>query len=190
MKYNVIGYSNEILGEVEANDSIEAWSKAGERFNNVLDVRQIKPTKGETEGFLYGRKLRKKVLASSKTFYHVTQGLEWEKIQKEGLTPMPLNLKIQRATGLKEGIFLGGDEEVVDMMSMGLVDFGFDEHPELKEIVLVTLEVIVPAGTTLIEDPEYLAAEETEGAWITDRAIPVGSIKFLERQVVKREEWE
>ena len=190
MKFDVIGYSNEVMGEVEANDVVEAWSKAGEKFSNILDVREVKIAKGETEDFLYERKLRKKVLLSPKTFYHVTQELEWERIQKEGLIPMPLNLKIQRATGLEKGIFLGGDEEVVDMMSMGLTDFGFEEHPELEEIILVTLEVALPASTTLIEDPEYLAAEETEGAWITDRAIPVEHIKFLERRRTKREEWE
>lgn len=188
MKYYVIGYSNEVMGEVEANDNVEAWSKAGNEFSNILDVRQTKVT--NAEDFLYGRKLRKKVLGSPKTFYHVTEESKWERIKKEGLIPMPLNPKIQRATGLKEGIFLGGDEEVVDMMSMGLTDESFDEHPELKEVVLVTLEVIIPVNTTLIEDPEYLAAEETEGAWITDKVIPVENTKFLERHRIKREEWE
>lgn len=41
MKYNVIGYSNEVLGEVEANDNVEAWSEAGKRFENILDVREV-----------------------------------------------------------------------------------------------------------------------------------------------------
>ena len=38
-KYNVIDYDNQIIGEVDATDATDAWSKAGEKFSNVLDVR-------------------------------------------------------------------------------------------------------------------------------------------------------
>lgn len=41
MLFNVIGYSNQILGQVEAGNPIEAWTKAGEKFGNILDVRRI-----------------------------------------------------------------------------------------------------------------------------------------------------
>lgn len=40
-KFNVIGYDNQIIGEVDAADAVDAWSKAGKKFSNVLDVRQI-----------------------------------------------------------------------------------------------------------------------------------------------------
>lgn len=43
MKYNVIGYSNEVLGEVEADGNVEAWSKAGNEYSNILDVREMEP---------------------------------------------------------------------------------------------------------------------------------------------------
>ena len=38
-KYSVIGYNNQIIGEVDATDAVEAWSNAGKKFENVLDVR-------------------------------------------------------------------------------------------------------------------------------------------------------
>lgn len=41
-KFNVIGYDKQILGQVEAVEAVEAWSKAMRKFSNVLDVRQIK----------------------------------------------------------------------------------------------------------------------------------------------------
>lgn len=39
MVYNIIGYDNQIIGQVEASDTIEAWGEAGKRFSNILDVR-------------------------------------------------------------------------------------------------------------------------------------------------------
>ena len=39
-KYNVYDYSNQIMGEVEADDNVEAWEKA-KQYENVLDVRQV-----------------------------------------------------------------------------------------------------------------------------------------------------
>lgn len=41
MLFNVIGYDNQIIGQVEASDAIEAWSEAGKRFENILDVREV-----------------------------------------------------------------------------------------------------------------------------------------------------
>lgn len=38
-KYIVIGYSDQVIGEVDALDSVDAWSKARERFVDILDVR-------------------------------------------------------------------------------------------------------------------------------------------------------
>lgn len=40
VKFNVIGYDNQKLGEVEAVDVVDAWSKAGEKFENILDIRE------------------------------------------------------------------------------------------------------------------------------------------------------
>lgn len=55
-KYNVIGYTNQIIGQVEASDAVEAWSKAGKEFDgqNILDIR---PTIEKT-----GEELRKEVI--------------------------------------------------------------------------------------------------------------------------------
>lgn len=39
MLYNVYNYSNQIMGQVEADDAIEAWDEAGKRFSSILDVR-------------------------------------------------------------------------------------------------------------------------------------------------------
>ena len=41
MLFNVIGYDNQVIGQVEASDAIEAWSEAGKKFENVLDVREV-----------------------------------------------------------------------------------------------------------------------------------------------------
>lgn len=40
-KFNVIGYDNQGLGQVEASDAVEAWSKAGKKFDHILDIRQV-----------------------------------------------------------------------------------------------------------------------------------------------------
>lgn len=50
MLYNVINYSNKVIGQVEASDAVEAWSEAGKRFKKILDVRQVEePRYGEEE---------------------------------------------------------------------------------------------------------------------------------------------
>lgn len=50
MLYNVIGYDNQIIGQVEASDAVEAWGEAGKRYENILDVRQVEePSYGEEE---------------------------------------------------------------------------------------------------------------------------------------------
>jgi len=41
MIFNVIGYDNQILGQVEAKDALDAWGKAGKQFEKVLDVRLV-----------------------------------------------------------------------------------------------------------------------------------------------------
>lgn len=43
MLYDVIGYDNQVIGQVDAGDSIEAWAKAGLEYSNVLDVRLAIP---------------------------------------------------------------------------------------------------------------------------------------------------
>lgn len=40
MQYNVYNYSNQLLGQVEARDAVEAWSEAAKRYENILDVRE------------------------------------------------------------------------------------------------------------------------------------------------------
>ena len=50
MLFNVFDYSNQLIGQVEASDAVEAWSEAGKRFSNILDIRQIEePKYGEEE---------------------------------------------------------------------------------------------------------------------------------------------
>lgn len=44
MLFNVIGYSNQLIGQVEASDAVEAWGKAGKEFENILDVREVEAT--------------------------------------------------------------------------------------------------------------------------------------------------
>lgn len=39
MKYSVIGYDNQVLGQVDAANQMEAWEEAGKMYNQVLDVR-------------------------------------------------------------------------------------------------------------------------------------------------------
>lgn len=39
MLYDVIDYDNQILGQVDARDSIEAWAKAKNEYGHILDVR-------------------------------------------------------------------------------------------------------------------------------------------------------
>lgn len=39
MLYNIIGYDNQVIGQVEASNQVEAWEGAGKMYNNVLDVR-------------------------------------------------------------------------------------------------------------------------------------------------------
>lgn len=39
-KFNIIGYNNQIIGEVDAVDIVDAWNKASEQFDKILDVRE------------------------------------------------------------------------------------------------------------------------------------------------------
>lgn len=68
-RYNVIGYNNQVIGEVDAVDSVEAWSKAGKKFENILDVRQVEgSTGGETitpEKISWGELIEKEREASA-----------------------------------------------------------------------------------------------------------------------------
>ena len=56
MKYNVFNYSNQLIGKVEANDAIDAWSRARKEFDgqNILDVREVIGEFSSTKG--YGEK--------------------------------------------------------------------------------------------------------------------------------------
>ena len=45
-KYSVIGYNNQVLGEVYAIDAVVAWSEAGKKYEKILDVRQVKQPAG------------------------------------------------------------------------------------------------------------------------------------------------
>ena len=49
MLFNVYNYSNELMGQVEADDITEAWSKARERFSDILDVSLIEGQEEEWE---------------------------------------------------------------------------------------------------------------------------------------------
>ena len=50
MLFNVINYSGVIIGQVEADDAVEAWSEAGKKYEGVLDVREVnKPKHEETK---------------------------------------------------------------------------------------------------------------------------------------------
>ena len=46
LKWNVIGYEGEVIGEVGAIDAVEAWSEANKKFDEILDVRQVEVDKG------------------------------------------------------------------------------------------------------------------------------------------------
>ncbi len=39
MLFNVIGYDNQVLGQIEAASQVEAWEGAGKTYSNILDVR-------------------------------------------------------------------------------------------------------------------------------------------------------
>lgn len=39
MLYDIIDYDNQVIGQVDARDSIEAWAKARMEYGGVLDVR-------------------------------------------------------------------------------------------------------------------------------------------------------
>ncbi len=39
MQFDVIGYDNQVLGQVEASNQTEAWASAGGIYSNILDVR-------------------------------------------------------------------------------------------------------------------------------------------------------
>lgn len=41
MLYNVYGYNNQVMGEVDAIDAVDAWDKAREKFDKILDVRKV-----------------------------------------------------------------------------------------------------------------------------------------------------
>ncbi|GAI16751.1 unnamed protein product [marine sediment metagenome] len=41
MRYNVYGYSDELLGQIEASDTTSAWDAARLIFSNILDVREV-----------------------------------------------------------------------------------------------------------------------------------------------------
>ena len=43
MLFNVIGYNNEVIGQVEASNQLEAWEEARQRYDRVLDVRPALP---------------------------------------------------------------------------------------------------------------------------------------------------
>lgn len=47
MLYDIIGYGQQVLGQVEAKDAIEAWSKAGKQFAKVLNIRPAVERIGE-----------------------------------------------------------------------------------------------------------------------------------------------
>lgn len=46
MLFNVIDYSNVIIGQVEANNVVEAWSIASKKYENILDIREDKEIYG------------------------------------------------------------------------------------------------------------------------------------------------
>ena len=41
MLFNVIGYNNEVIGQVFADNIVEAWDEALKMYINVLDVRPV-----------------------------------------------------------------------------------------------------------------------------------------------------
>lgn len=41
MLYDIIDYDNQVIGQVDARDSIEAWAKARMEYGHVLDVRPV-----------------------------------------------------------------------------------------------------------------------------------------------------
>lgn len=40
MLYNIIGYDNQVIGQVEASSQVKAWEGAREMYRGVLDVRE------------------------------------------------------------------------------------------------------------------------------------------------------
>jgi len=62
MLYNVIGYDNQIIGQVEAGNVVEAWGQAGKKYKNILDVRLVEVKQVITPiDELYTRELMDKV---------------------------------------------------------------------------------------------------------------------------------
>ena len=95
MLYNVIDYSNQIIGQVEAGDTVEAWSEAGKKFEKVLDVR---PTE-QRYTRIYGQKL--KVTTDAPLFYTYLTDREREFRERDH----PLKLSDVTALGSHYGEF-------------------------------------------------------------------------------------
>lgn len=73
MLYDIINYSNEVIGRVEADDAVEAWSKAGNEFGNILDVGQVMalPEHHEERAkWLLRKELGHHSSPEIKTYYH------------------------------------------------------------------------------------------------------------------------
>lgn len=86
-KYDVIGYDNQILGQVDAVDAVTAWSEARKKFDKVLDVRRI-------GGFI---------------MYHATPIKNLESIKQTGIRCSIPELPRTRWSPTKPTIYLAND---------------------------------------------------------------------------------
>ena len=140
---------------------------------------------------LYREELIRRRIRKPRVMYHITTWEVWESAQKEGLKPRILRPELQKLTGLQRGLYLTTAEEETFMYVFAIGGAELDTRPELKVAKLSVLGIVVPAGTTLVEDPEVSAASpEDIVSWIVDITIPPENIKLSYIEELTREEWE
>ena len=149
-------------------------------------------SKSLAEGFgsLYRGKLVTKVTESSMVAYHITSLEGWEEIKVQGLVPKSLGKRVRGLVKLSKGVYLFTDPDESMMLWGSIGGPILDANPKLKSVKMPVLEVNVPTGTTLVEDPEVSSEDEEDiVSWITPNLIPPGNVKLYGMDELSREEW-
>lgn len=188
MLYDVIGYDNQIVGQVDARDSIEAWAKAGMEYGGVLDVRLVVVNKGEsikkltdlsvgTVGWFFD-----KTGVSYSFLYHFTLEKNLGSVMINGLIP---SQQFGLFTGMdskyiptRRGIYLATSKEMVDEL---LEDYEYRE--ERIPGVYSLLKVYLPESWPVTEDTDtrLMLQEHKVLALISYAPIPPGKIEIIDR---------
>ena len=114
MLFNVMGYDNQVIGQVDADDIVEAWEKAMEQYGNILDVRSEKIPEGPY------------------VLYHGTLRQNIDGILNEGLFPTPEFIYLARTIETAyeqacEAAFERGEMKPYDIVVFGIKDVKYSD---------------------------------------------------------------